>query len=105
MSYSEDVRRLVIQHVSGGGSKAEAARLYDVCRATVYLWLREGEKKKVPPKTRRRKIDSLALKESVAARPDQTLAELGRSFGVHYSAISYALKRLDVTRKKNLAIF
>ena len=105
MSYSEDLRQLVIEYVVGGGSKADAARIYDVCRSTVYTWLRDGVKKKAPPKTRRRKIDSAALVKAVTQSPDQTLSELGQAFGVHYSAISYALKRLKVTHKKNVAIF
>jgi putative transposase len=108
MSYSTDVRRLVERHVAGGGSKSEAARIYGVSRATVYLWLGYGTKHlkgtKPGPK-RNRKVDASALLASIKARPDIRIADLGAQFGVHESTISYALKRAGVTRKKNVPIF
>jgi transposase len=108
MSYSKDIRRLVVKHVGSGGSKSEAARLYGVSRATVYLWLGLGTKRlkgtKPGPK-RNRKVDEQRLLAAIRLRPDMRLAELGREFNVHESTISYALKRLNVTRKKNVPIF
>ncbi len=108
MSYSKDIRRLVSKHVANGGSKSEAARLYGVSRATVYLWLGLGTKRlkgtKPGPK-RNRKVDAGLLLAAIQACPDARLAELGREFHVHESTISYALKRLNVTRKKNVPIF
>jgi transposase-like protein len=107
MSYSKDVRQLVMRYVEGGGSKAEAARIYGISRGRVYVWLKLGDKletgKKPGPKEGR-KLDGLALQRAIAERPDARLKELGRQFGVHESTISYALKRLRVSHKKNVAI-
>jgi len=108
MSYSKDVRRLVEKHVAGGGSKSEAARIYGVSRATVYLWLGYGKKRlkgiKPGPK-HNRKVDARKLLAAIDARPDVRIWELGLQFGVHESTVSYALKRLGVTRKKNVPVF
>jgi len=107
MSYSKDVRRLVIKYVEGGGSKAEAARIYGVSRGRVYVWLKLGDKLetgKRPGPQQGWKVDSLALQRAISARPDARLKELGRQFEVHESTISYALKRLRVSHKKNMAV-
>lgn len=108
MSYSNDIKILVSKYVAGGGSKSEASRLYGVSRATVYLWLGIGTKRlkgtKPGPKANR-KVNEERLLAAIRLRPDARLVELGQEFNVHESTISYALKRLNVTRKKNLPIF
>jgi transposase len=107
MSYSKDIRRLVVSYVRGGGSKAEAARRFGVSRGRVYKWLRLGEQLATglkPGPKKNRKLDAVALQAALAARPDARLKELGRQFGVHESTVSYALKRLRVSHKKNVAV-
>ena len=39
MSYSLDLRKRVLDFLNKGGSKAEAARIYNVSRACIYKWL------------------------------------------------------------------
>jgi transposase len=52
-------------------------------------------------KQRRRKIDPVALKAHVRDYPDARLKDRAHHFGVHTSAIGFALKRLKITVKKN----
>jgi putative transposase len=107
MSYGKEVRRLVVSYVAGGGSKAEAARRFGVSRGRVYAWLGLGKElstgRKPGPK-RSRKVDEEALLKAVSERSDTRLSELARLFDVHESTISYALKRLKVSRKKNVVV-
>ena len=107
MSHSIDLRRRVLAYVEGGGSKAEAARLYKVGRTRIYEWLKHKDNlspQKPGPKGSH-KIDLDRLRNQIRQKPDATLHELAIHHKVHYSTIHYALKRLNVTRKKNVAIF
>jgi len=107
MSKSYDLRVRAVSYVRSGGSKAEAARLFGVTRRTIYNWLEMGDdlRQKVKPGPKSsRKVCEERLKELVAARNDARLIELARHFGVHPSTISRVLKRLDITRKKNVAL-
>jgi len=48
----------------------------------------------------KKSIDDLALTEYIAAHPDQLLAEIAKKFRVTPQSIFYALRRLNITRKK-----
>lgn len=101
MAYSMDLRERVVKYVREGGSKAEAARRYEVSEATVYTWLKREDLKPTVVIRRRRKIDWQALKIHVQQYPESTLKDRAKHFGVNPSAIWYALKELQITRKKN----
>ena len=102
MSYSSDLRKCVLDFVNNGGSKAEAKRTFSVSRRTIYNWL-EAETpftcEKPGPKGPRC-IDYEMLRQHVADFPDRTLAERAAHFGVSKGCISYAFKKLNITRKK-----
>lgn len=105
MSYSEDLRERVIGFVRNGGGKTEAARLFSVSRAIVYIWL--GMESQKPLKTGPKgphKLDLERLKQLVAERPDAYLDELAVELNVSDFAVAYGLKRLKISRKKNHAI-
>ncbi|MFN5857324.1 MAG: IS630 transposase-related protein, partial [Pseudanabaenaceae cyanobacterium] len=95
MTYSVDLRERVVEYVRGGGSKAEAARRYAVSEATVYAWL----KRETLQPTVVRKIDWEALESHVQQHPEAPLKDRAQEFGVNPSAIWYALKELQITRK------
>jgi putative transposase len=101
MPYSMDLRERVVNYVKGGGSKAEAARRYEVSEATVYLWLKRKTLEPTVVKRRHRKIDWKALENHVHQYPEATLQDRAKYFRVNPSAIWYALKQLQITRKKN----
>jgi transposase len=105
MIYSEDLRTRVIKYVQRGGSKAEAARRFDIGLRTVYRWIdaglgsvsgRPGRKS-----GRGVRLDRAALKAVLAKQPDMMLKELAHMFGVSINAVHHACKTSDLVRKKN----
>jgi hypothetical protein len=107
MAHSSDIRVRVLDFIRGGGSKAEAARIFKVSRGCIYSWLARGNDisaRKPGPKGSH-KVDMAALAARLKATPDICLSELSAELGVYPSTLHYACKRLRVTRKKNLPIF
>ena len=104
MAYSMDLRERVVEYVRGGGSKAEAARRYEVSEARVYAWLKRENLHPTVVTRRRRKIDWEALENHVQQHPEATLKDRAKQFGVNPSAIWYALNQLEITRKKTVKV-
>ena len=102
MSYSTDFRKCVLDFINNGGSKVAAERTFGISRRTIYNWLQAEDPfahDKPGPKGPRH-IDYEVLQEHVAAFPDATLKERAKHFGVSTHGIFYALKKLNITRKK-----
>ena len=101
MSYSLDLRQRVIAFLQQGGQVTQAAKLFQVGRATIYRWL--GRDNLAPTVVSRRphRLDWDALEADVRAYPNDRLIDRSQRFGVGISTIAYALKRLNITRKKN----
>ena len=102
MSYSIDLRKRVLDFITNGGSKAAAERTFGISRRTIYNWLAAEDpfsSEKPGPKGPR-SIDYQALRQHVADFPDNTLAERAQHFCVSEHGIFYALKKLNITRKK-----
>jgi transposase len=106
MRCSRDLRKRVIDFVRGGGSKAEAARRFQVSRASVYNWtsVADGLAYRRPGPRGPRRLDWEALRKDVAARPDRTQKERARHFGVSRHCIWHALQQMDLSRKKNARV-
>lgn len=101
MRCSTDLRQRVVACVRGGGSKAEAARRFQVGAASVYRWLKPGGiAYKRPGPRGPRKLDWEQLRRHVAAHPDRTQAERARHFQVSRHCIWNALQKLALTHKK-----
>lgn len=103
MSYSTDLRKRVLDFVSSEGSIAEASRRFGISRTCIYKWLNAEDpfNCKKPGPRGPRSIDYDALKAHVADFPDATQNERATHFGVSKHCIWYALKKLNITRKKN----
>ena len=101
MSYSVDLRERVVSYVRGGGSRTQAAQLFQVGRTTLYRWLNSSDLRPKPAKERRRKLDKAALAAHVRDYPDALLRERAAHFGVHINAIWVALKKLKITKKND----
>lgn len=102
MTYSLDLRERVVGYVQEGGSPTAAAQMYKVSRATVYRWLNREDLRPTKVKTRKRKIDLVALQQDVEQYPEARLKDRAQRFGVHPSAIYYALRKMKTTRKKRV---
>ena len=100
MSYSIDLRERVIKFVEAGGSKSEAARVFCVCRDTVYGWVKKkeatGTLQDDPPKRGWKKIDPQVLIALVKERPDDTLFQYAKHFSATVTAVCLAFKRLKI---------
>ena len=105
MTYSLDLRKRVVDFVKNGGSKAEAARVYEISIWCVYDWCKR--KKLAPkqlPKRRNRKLNWQELHRHVQESPDALLRERAEHFGVHINAIWYACKQMKITSKKSTTL-
>jgi transposase len=100
MAYSLDLRQRAVKRVRNGYAVPETAALYEISPATLYRWLKRSDLAPTVVKQRRRKLDPAALKAHVRDYPDARLQDRARYFGVHPSAIGFALKRLKITVKK-----
>lgn len=103
MRCSSDIRKRVIDFVRSGGSKAEAARRFQVGRASVYRWLsgEDGLSYKRPGPKGPTKLDWEALRHHVNEHDDLTYKERARHFDVSYYCIWHAMHKMGLTRKKN----
>lgn len=104
MPYSLDLRQKVVTYLENGGSVTEAAKVFRIGRASIYRWLNRTQLEATQVKRRQRKLDWSALEKDVKENPDARLIDRAKKFGVHPSAICYALKKLKVTRKKNNSV-
>lgn len=105
MSYTLDLRDRVIKFIEEGGKKVDAARIFGVCRFSIYSWLTKkaetGTVKDDPPKRGWKKINPQVLISYVNQNPDLTLAEYAQHFGTSAPSVCLAFKRLKITRKKD----
>ncbi len=102
-AYALDLRERVVKFIQGGGSKAEAARRFDLARSSVYRYLVAAQKGALTPKKswgHWRKLDPQKLQAHVKGHPDATLKELQTVFGVSHHAIWVRLGQLGFTLKK-----
>lgn len=103
MRCSSDLRKRVIDFVRGGGGKAEAARRFQVGRASVYRWVNapDGLRYRCPGPRGPRHLDWEALRRQVQEHSEMTQQERARQFGVSRHCIGYALQKMGLSRKKN----
>ena len=101
MSYSIDLRSLVVDYVRGGGLRSEASRLFGVDRKSIYNWLKRAE---IAPKThgsRKRKLDKQVLAAHVRDFPDALLRERAAHFNVSVPSLWAALRKMNIVKKND----
>jgi len=99
MTCSIDLRERVVDFVRSGGSKAQAARRYNVSRKTVYNWLSRDDLSPKAPGLRTRKIDKVRLRAYIRAHPHVLLRELAVHFDVALSSLSRCLAKMGIVKK------
>ena len=102
-AYTLDLRERVVKFVAGGGTRAQAARVFQLGERTVYRYLAAAKKNTLAPKTswgHWRKLDPAQLQAHVRHQPDATLQELQKVFGVSHNAVWVRLRQLGFTLKK-----
>ena len=104
MTYSVDLRQRVVVFVKAGGAKAEAARRFSVSEGSVHNWLKRDNLSPTKVKRRHRKLDWKALEQHIRDEPDAKLKDRAEHFRVHPSAIWYAIKEMNITRKKTAKV-
>jgi len=114
MAFSLDLRKRVLAAVDGGLSRTEAAKRYQVGRATITEWVKlrreTGSLVARQPPGRPRTIalaDHEALRAQLSAQADASLALHAANWRAAHpsqplstATMSRAIRRLDWTRKK-----
>ena len=102
MSYSDDLKERVLAYVGQGGKKTEAVRLFGISRSVIYAWLSQpsDHRPRTPGPKGSYKFDREALRAGVQTFPDRLQKGWAEHFRVSINAISHALKRLGMVRKK-----
>ena len=96
-----DLRKKVLGYVQKTGSQTKACEVFGLSRKTVYNWMHRRTLEPTPAKTRKRKLDKVALAKHVRDYPDALLRERALVFAVDVSAIWRALDKLKICLKKN----
>ena len=101
MSYSLDFRKRVLELKDREGlSNKETSKRFGVSMRSLFRW-----QNRIEPKLKRdkpaTKIDMHQLALDVEEYPDAYLEERAERLGVSASGIFYALRRLEITNKKN----
>ena len=109
MAYSVDLRmKAVKRYLGSGDSFAQTGKIFDVGATTVRSWVERyeatGDLSNKPLNRKPKKIDPETLRVYVKEHPDATQREIADEFHCSNQAISKALKRLDITRKKKRAV-
>jgi transposase len=102
--YSNDYRRCSVAFKDEGHTFNELKEAFQIPPETYYLWkerLENGYYDKKITRERRRKIDKNELKQAITEKPDAYLWELAEKFGCTATAVFYALRKMNITRKKN----
>lgn len=101
--YSLDLREKVLNFISTGRSKREAAKIFGIGEDSVYRWIRlekHGNLKPKKPVFLPRKIDLNVLRSHLENNPDHTLKEIAIALGLGVQTIWKWLRFLKITRKK-----
>jgi transposase len=105
MIYEKKFRQRALEYWAAGHTKTETAAVFGVGTSTLQTWKSQlNPTGNLAPKVREtpwRKIDPEKLRAYVAEHPDAFQHEIAAAFGVRLFAIQKALKRLNITRKKN----
>jgi transposase len=103
-SYSEDLRKKVIERIESGERITEVSKIFKLSRTTIYKWKKMKEDtsslkdKKINGCSK--KINLNKFEKYINENPDLRLKEYAKEFKVSNVAIFKAMKKINITRKK-----
>ena len=107
MSKSVDLRLSAVLYRLDGHTYAETAKIFHVSVFAVHTWVQKyqetGDLSDKPLNRGFKKIDPEKLRAYVKGHQDATQQEIADEFHCSNQAVSKALKRLNITRKKKRA--
>lgn len=105
MVYDKKYRQRALDYWKDSHTKLETAEVFKVGTTTLQQWkIQLKETGNLTAKKRRetwRKIDPERLKHYLKEHPDAYLREIAAEFSCSENSVFNALKRLNITRKKN----
>ena len=105
MAYDRKFREKVIDFIVNGNSIQKAHEVFGVGTTTIKEWKKlQAETGSLENRELNRqasKLRSDLLEAYVTEKPDSYQDEIAKEFNCTQSAVSYALKRLKLRRKKN----
>jgi len=94
-----------MKYIGKGNSVQKAHEVFDVGTTTIKEWKKlqkeTGELSKRPSNRKPSKICPERLNAFITENPDSYQSEIAEEFKFTRQAVSHALKRLKITRKKN----
>ena len=104
MSKDKDLRLSAVLYRLDGHTYVETAKIFHASVSAIRVWVQKyqetGDLSDKPLNRGFKKIDPDKLRTYVKERPDDTQQEIADAFGCTNQAVSKALKRLKITRKK-----
>ena len=104
MSYPEKYRMRTLEYRLEGHTLDQTHKVFKVAVVTIRKWEKklreEGTLEKKPLNRKPRKLDDDKLKDYISIHPDAYLREIAEEFHCCETAVTYALRRLKITRKK-----
>ncbi|SNT69461.1 IS630 transposase-related protein [Psychrobacter sp. LV10R520-6] len=101
MTYSLDFRKQVLKSLDDGMTYAQAVEFYDLSPTTIQNWKRRIHSK-ATRQTKPHKIIDDVLLNDVKEYPDDYQYERARRLNCSSTGIHSALKRLKISKKKDL---
>ena len=103
MTYSIDYRKQVLSSITDGMTIREAAIFYGLSTSTIHSW-QQNLAHKIKRNKAPTKIPDDVLIEDVKRYPDDYNYERARRLNCSKTGILNALKRLGISRKKDLRV-
>ncbi|ATD64188.1 IS630 transposase-related protein [Neisseria weixii] len=102
MTYSTDFRQPALSKIKQDRSIYKVAKEMGIGRATLSAWIQDPEPNPYPKDRKCRKINREAPMQDVEQYPDDFQYERAQRFGCSAKSIGAALKKWNISRKKDL---
>jgi len=104
MSYDKKYKERAVLYRKDGHTIEETSKIFQIGTMTLKIWEKEykatGDLSKKPLKRSPKKVCPEKLTEYLREHPDAYQSEAAEMFGCSQSAVSQAMKKHKITRKK-----